>query len=58
MAQLRDDEVIEEEFNEVLGYNADNSSSRYPAMTYEKGVEAALAWVLGERDEPPFTEED
>lgn len=28
--------------------------SRYPAMSYEEGVEAALAWVIGDTDENPM----
>lgn len=28
--------------------------SKYPAMTYEEGVVAALLWVLGEGDEKPM----
>lgn len=28
--------------------------SKWPGMSYEQGVEAALDWVLGERDESPM----
>jgi len=28
--------------------------SRWPALSYEEGVQAALAWVLGDTDELPI----
>lgn len=27
---------------------------KWPGMTYEQGVEAALLWVLGDSDDPPI----
>jgi hypothetical protein len=35
----------------------DEGSSRWPGMTYEQGVAAALAWVLGESSLPPLSED-
>jgi len=31
-------------------------SSRWPGMTYEQGVAAAIAWLLGENDHNPMEE--
>lgn len=48
-----------EEIDEALGICIDaeaEGTSQYPGMTYEDGVKAALEWVIGETDEPPFDE--
>lgn len=52
-----DPEDVEEELGNVTQSRLDDGP-QYPAMTFEEGVEAALAWVLGDREEKPFTEDD
>jgi hypothetical protein len=48
---------IEEVIDRIPG-----GSNRYPAMTYEEGVEEALRWALGEMEEEetgwPFVADD
>lgn len=34
----------------------DEVGSKWPGMSYEDGVIAALEWVQGDRDENPFEE--
>lgn len=41
------------EIRELLN-NIDTTIEKFPAMTYEQGVEAALSWVLGETDDTPM----
>ena len=50
-------EEAEEELNAAMQANIEGLN-KWPGMTYTQGIEAALAWVLGERDEKPYTEED
>lgn len=50
----------QDEIDEVLNqvYEAiDQGERRFPGMSYEQGVEAALEWVIGNRDEDPYPEE-
>lgn len=49
----------EEEFDDVINtaYEIkDEVGSKWPGMSYEDGVIAALEWAKGERDEHPFEE--
>lgn len=34
--------------------SANEGTTRFPGMTYEEGVAAALTWVLGEEDIKPL----
>lgn len=44
-----------EEIDGVLGETIDEGrGSRWPGMSYEQGVEAALLWVTGQTDENPM----
>ena len=45
----------EEEINEVRNWAADamDTGSRYPGMSYEEGIEAMAAWMLGDIDDRP-----
>jgi len=47
------EEDVEEQHNEALALRADGENP-YPGSTYVDGAIAALGWVLGEADEPPF----
>lgn len=49
---MRTKEEIEDELNE-----AETANGRWPALTYEDGVKAALLWVRGDSDDPPMTGE-
>lgn len=43
--------AIDEQINLAL---ETQDESRWPAMSFEAGVVAALRWVNGEEDEPPM----
>lgn len=52
----------EEEIDSVLNMVAEEmdgggSSERYPGKTYAEGIEAGLAWVLGLREEHPYSDD-
>lgn len=57
MAVTRTAEEIADQENEaqdqVMG-----GGSRWPGMSYEQGVVAALRWVTGEDDVAPMAEDD
>jgi len=46
-------EEIEEQ-NDRAQQSISTDASRWPGMTYEEGVAAALAWMTGDSDEPPI----
>ncbi len=48
---LRSDVEIDTALNQAWDYI--DGGSRYPAMTYEEGVIAVLAWLFEDTD-PPF----
>jgi len=50
------DDEIEDQISDAL--EAQNQGSRWPGMSYEQGVEAALRWALGEEEIPPMNDED
>lgn len=46
----------EEEVNRVRNWaieKVDEGGSNFPGMSYEQGVERALAWILGASDDAP-----
>ncbi len=45
----------DEEIDEVRGWAVGgmDEGTRYPGMSYEEGIEAALAWVFGDTDDRP-----
>jgi len=46
---------IEEQLNKAL--DALDTGSKYPGMSYEEGVSAALDWVIGNIDDRPMDDE-
>lgn len=48
-------EAAEEQLAEVRE-QIDKGGFRFPGMTFEDGVAAALTWVLGDTDEIPYPE--
>lgn len=44
---VRTPQEIREQIEQAFG-------DKYGGMTYENGVEAALMWVLGDRDDKPM----
>ena len=46
----RDDEI-----NRVMNWAAEamEKGSKFPGMTYEDGVEAAISWLIGDNKDPP-----
>ena len=51
--------VTETQINDVIGKTIDamSGSSKWPGMSYEEGVQAALDWVLGDGPDPMSDEE-
>lgn len=52
MGRPTDDEIIDQ--RELAAETA--HATKWPAMSYEQGVETALDWVLGNGDEPPMAD--
>lgn len=46
---------VQAEFDEVSLPDFEGTSL-WPGMTFEQGIEAALAWVLGKRNQRPYTD--
>lgn len=49
------DEAAEAQLAEVRE-QIDKGGSRFPGMSFEEGIAAALQWALGDTDEIPYTE--
>lgn len=47
---------IEDQLAEAI--NSMDSGSKWPGMSYEEGVAAALRWVLGHSENRPMEDED
>ena len=45
-----------QEIEDVLG-SLSLEGPRFPGMTYEDGIEAALRWAIEETDEEPYPDE-
>jgi len=52
MTLARSQEEIDEQINAAV-----ESHNRWPGMTYEDGVDAALRWVTGESASKPMEDE-
>ena len=48
---------IQNEIENTCAVVYDGQPSKWPGMSYEAGVEAALQWVLGSREEPPMSDD-
>lgn len=48
----RTEEEIDEQLNKAI--EGSYKPSRWPSMTYEQGVRAAMDWLLGDDDDPPM----
>jgi hypothetical protein len=48
----RPDTEVNDEMNKAVD-GLDNGS-RWPGMSYEQGVDAALRWITGESDDKPM----
>jgi len=47
----------QERIDEILNRcseQEEEGGSRWPGMTYEQGVSAAIRWMLGETDDDPY----
>ncbi len=51
---MRTQEQVESLLNEVDTAAVVGPASRWPGMTYEQGVDAALRWVLEDTDVSPL----
>jgi hypothetical protein len=51
---MRSKEEIEEQVAQVVDQKDSGNGSKFPGMDYEDGVEAALMWVMEEREETPM----
>lgn len=54
--QMRPQSEIDDQMNKAS--DAVDGGGKWPGMSYEEGVEAALSWVCGLRDEVPMPEEE
>lgn len=51
----RNDAEIDEALNDCAE-QTDAGTSKWPGMSYEQGVEAALRWAVGESSDHPMAE--
>lgn len=52
---MRPQAEIDEQLNLALD-SEEAGRSRWPGMTYEQGVEAAIRWVTGQVDDKPMAD--
>lgn len=52
---MRPENEIDEAINQAVEQE-DEGGSKWPGMTYEQGVSAALRWATGQSDEHPMAE--
>lgn len=53
---MRTEDEINDQIDAAMA-QMDEGGSRWPGMTYEQGVEAALRWAVGDEEMPPMDEE-
>ena len=51
---MRTQEETDEQLN--LATEGVDNGSRWPGMSYEQGVEAAIRWMTGQTDDKPMEE--
>jgi hypothetical protein len=54
---MRTQQEIQDQIDLTRDPATGNPANRYPGMSYEEGVEAALLWVNGDSEEPPMDPE-
>jgi hypothetical protein len=54
---MRTEREIEKEVDKIDPEAAASGASKWPGMSFEQGVDAALRWVLGWSDEPPMEDD-
>lgn len=54
---IPDQDVVDGQLN-LASESMEKGSSRWPGMSYEQGVDAAIRWMMGESDEAPMEEDD
>lgn len=52
METTRTEEQADKIISEIIAQGGDNP--RFPGMSYEDGVRAALEWAFGQTDEHPY----
>lgn len=55
MADARTKAEIDEVVMQAVD-SIETGESRFPGLTYEEGVDAALRWVTGDTEEEPMSE--
>ena len=51
----RSDKEVNEQLDRASGVQrTEKGSSRWPGMTYEEGVDAAIRWMNGDTDDKPM----
>jgi hypothetical protein len=51
---VRTDKEIDDVLNAAMG--AENEGTKWPGMTYEQGVQAAIMWLLGDSSDNPMAD--
>ena len=53
----RDEDEVSDQIGRAINSQDKNHGTKWPGMTYEEGVVAALMWLSGQSEEPPMEEE-
>lgn len=53
MELVRTEEEVDEQMNRA-SESIEKGTTRWPGMSYEQGVDAALRWVTGQDDSEPM----
>jgi hypothetical protein len=52
----RTDDEVDAQLNLAME-SANSGRSRWPGMSYEQGVDAAIRWLIGDVEDPPMEDE-